>query len=57
MNVLAFSGANILFSKLTDRGKKERKRNDLELENLQRARDKWNASRMKQLDFINKKLR
>ena len=57
MNVLAFSGANILLSKLTDRGEKEQKRNDLELENLQRARDKWNASRMKQLDFINKKLR
>ena len=57
MNVLAFSGANILLSKLTDRGEKEQKRNDLELENLQRARDKWNASRMKRLDFINKKLR
>ena len=57
MNVLAFSGANILLSKFTDRGEKEQKRNDLELENLQRAREKWNASRMKQLDFINKKLR
>ena len=31
-------------------------RHDLALEKLQRARDKWNKNRMKQLDFINKRL-
>ena len=37
--------------------KKERKRHDLAIEQLQKARDKWNKNRMKQLDFINKRLR
>ena len=36
---------------------KERKRHDLAIEQLQKARDKWNKNRMKQLDFINKRLR
>ena len=31
-------------------------RHNLALEKLQRARDKWNKNRMKQLDFINKRL-
>ena len=52
----AFGGANLAFSMLTDHGAKERKRHDLALEKLQRARDKWNEDRMKQLDFINKRL-
>ena len=42
---------------LTDHGAKERKRHDLALEKLQRARNKWNMDRMKRLDFINKRLR
>ena len=42
---------------LTDDGAKERKRHDLTEEKLQRARDKWNEDRMKQLDFMNKRLR
>ena len=32
INPLAFSGANVLFSKCTDHGEKERKRHDLALE-------------------------
>ena len=53
----AFGGANLAFGMLTDNGAKERKRHDLTLEKLQRARDKWNEDRMKRLDFINKRLR
>ena len=56
VNALAFSGTNFLFSRFTDHGEEERKRHDLALENLQAARDKWNEDRMKQLDFINKRL-
>ena len=41
---------------LRDDGGKECKRHDLAEEQLQRARDKWNEDRMKQLDFINKSL-
>ena len=37
-----FSGNNVLFSKFTDHGKKERKRCDLVLEKLQRAIDEGN---------------
>ena len=51
-----FNGANLAFSMLTDHGAKECKRHDLAEEKLQRARDKWNGNRMKQLDFINKRL-
>ena len=45
-----------LFSRLTDHGAEERKRHDLALENLQKARDRWNRDRMKRLDLINKRL-
>ena len=47
VNALAFSGTNFVFSQLTDHGEEERKRHDLALEKLQRARDKWNEDRMK----------
>ena len=57
VNALAFSGTNFLFGRLTDYGAKERKRNDLAEEKLQKARDKWNRDRMKRLDFVNKRLR
>ena len=57
MNVLAFSSTNFVFNRLTDHGSEERKRHDLAEEEFQRARDKWNEDRMKQLDFINKRLR
>ena len=52
----AFGGANLAFSMLTDHGAKERKRHDLALEKIQRARGKWNEDRMKRLDYINKRL-
>ena len=45
--VNAFSGTNFVFSQLTDLGEEERKRYDLTLEKLQRARYKWNEDRMK----------
>ena len=54
ISATAFGGA---FSMVTNHGGKERKRHDLALEKLQRARDKWNEDRMKRLDFINKRLR
>ena len=57
VNALAFSGTNFVFSRLTDHGAEERKRHDLALEKLQRARDEWNRDRTKRLDFINKRLR
>ena len=57
MNALAFSGTNFLFSRFLDYGEEERKRHDLALKKLQRARDEWNKDRMKRLDFINKTLR
>ena len=55
VNALAFIGTNFVFSRLTDHGEEERKRHDLALEKLQRARDKWNEDRMKRLDFINER--
>ena len=39
VNALAFSGINFVFSRLTNHGEEERKRLDLALEKLQRARD------------------
>ena len=39
VNVLAFSGTNFVFSGLTDHGEEERKRYDLALKRIQRARD------------------
>ena len=56
VNALAFSRTNFVFSRLTDHGEEERKRYDLALEKLQRARDEWNKDQMKRLDFINRKL-
>ena len=53
----AFGSANLTFSMFTEHGAKERKRHDLALEKLQRTRDKLNEDRIKQLDFINKRLR
>ena len=57
VNALAFSGTNFVFSRLTDHGAEERKRHDLELQKLQRARHQWNRDLMKRLDLINKRLR
>ena len=57
INALAFSGTTFVFSRHTDNGAEERKKHDLALEKLQRARDEWNRDRMKRLDLINKILR
>ena len=57
VNALAFSGTYFVFNRLTDHGAEEPKKHDLAEEKLQRARDKWNEDRMKQLDFFNKRLR
>ena len=57
VNASDFSGTNFLFSsRLTNHGAEARKRHDLALEKLQRARDEWNRDRMKRLDFMNKRL-
>ena len=56
VNVSAFSGTNFVFSRVTDHGEEERKRHDLAVEQLQRARNKWNEDRMKRLDFIKKRM-
>ena len=39
VNASAFSSTNLVFVRLTDHDEKERKRHDLALERLQRARD------------------
>ena len=57
VNALAFSGTNFVFSRLTYHDAEERKRHDLALEKLQRAKDEWNRDRMKRLDFMNKRQR
>ena len=57
VNALAFSGTNFVFSKLTDHAAEERKRHDLVLEKLQKARDEWNRDQVERLDLINKRLR
>ena len=57
VDALAFSGTNLVFSRLTDHSAEERKRHDLALEKLQGARDEWNRDGMKRLDLINKRLR
>ena len=54
VNALAFSTTDFVFSRLTYHGAEERKRHDLALEKLQKARDEWNRDRMKHLDLINK---
>ena len=57
VDALAFSGTNLVFSRLTDHSAKERKRRDLAFEKLQRASDEWKRDRMKRLDLMNKRLR
>ena len=56
INALAFSGSNFLFSSMSG-GEEERKRHDLAVEQLSSARDEWNQKRLKNLDYINTKLR
>ena len=56
VNALAFSGTNAAFSMLGDHGSTERKRHDIAVEQLSRAREKWNRDRQQRLDLINKTL-
>ena len=53
VNALAFSGTNYLFGKL---GGAERKRHDLAMEKLSKAREAWSRNRQQRLDFINQSL-
>ena len=56
INALAFSGTNAAFSLLGDHGGAERKRHDLAMERLNKAREDWNRDRQERLDLINKTL-
>ena len=58
VNAFAFSGYFILFSSLkSSDAEKERKRHDLALEQLTKARDEWSKERLKYLDYMNDQLR
>ena len=58
VNAFAFSGSNFLFSMFGNRRiDEERKRHDLAIEQLQRARDRLSKTRTERLDFINETLR
>ena len=57
INLVVFAGASAGFSMPRNDGGKERKRHDLAEEQEQKARDQWNENRIKQLDFVNKRLR
>ena len=58
VNALAFSGSNFIFSMFGNkRVDEEKKRHDLAIENLQRARDAWTQKRTERIDFINEELR
>ena len=56
INALAFSGTNAAFSLLGDHGGTERKRHDIAMERLSKAREDWNRDRQERLDMINKTL-
>ena len=51
INALAFSGTNAAFSLLGDHGGTERKRHDLAMERLNKAREDWNRDRQERLDY------
>ena len=56
INALAFSGTNAAFSLLGDHGGTERKRHDIAIEQLNKAREDWSRDRQQRLDLINKTL-
>ena len=56
INALAFSGTNASFSLLGDHGGAERKRHNLAIEQLSKAREDWNRERQQRLGLINKTL-
>ena len=58
INAVAFSGSNYLFSSLRSKeADAERKRHDLALEQLTKARDEWSRKRTEYLDYVNDRLR
>ena len=54
INALAFSGTNAAFSLLGDHGGAERKRHNLAMEQLSKAREKYSEERQQRLDYLNK---
>ena len=56
INALAFSGTNAAFSMLSDHGSTERKRHDIAMEQLNKAREDWSRDRQERLDLVNKTL-
>ena len=56
VNALAFSGTNAAFSALAYHGETERKRHNLAMESLSKARGKYSQERQQKLDLINKTL-
>ena len=57
INALAFSGTNFIFGQLGDHGKAEMKRHNLAMEQLSKAREKYNRERQQRLNYISKSLR
>ena len=57
INVLAFSGSNLLFSSLSKESiDKEPKRHDKAIKDLQRAQIEWAKRRQERLDYINNEI-
>ena len=57
-NALAFTRSSYLFSRLSkDSIDAERKRQDLVIEQLQKAQIEWAQKRQQRIDFVNKQLR
>ena len=54
INALAFSGTNAAFSLLGDHGSTERKRHDIAMERLSKAREEYSKERQQRLDYLNK---
>ena len=57
INALAFSGTNAAFSLLGDHGESERKRHNLAVERLNKAREEYSKERQQRLDFVNRMIR
>ena len=57
INAISFSATNYLFNKLSSHSDEERKRHDLAVEKLQKARDEWAKQRQKKIDLYNQALR
>ena len=54
-NALAFTGSSYLFHRLSKNSiDRERKRDDLAIEQLQKAQIEWAHKRQQRIDFINR---